>query len=523
MLTSENHSLSLLLAAFALPLVLTWLDYLPFMTGALERLKPWIYPSIVGTYHNRPLPFLLGNAPTVGQSLYIAVLFLLNIIFLAVGYKTLWPHEEFQWYKNHYQELMAYLMWRTGALAFCQMPVLFLFSSRNNILLWLTNWSHETYMLLHRWLARLFLLQTLLHSIISLVLYQNDGYYVSTVGTPLWIWGCVGSVAAVIIVLTSVLILRQRAYELFLITHVVMAVICVVACWYHVWYDDEGCFGYATWLYATFAVWFFDRMVRVARVLKAGIQRAQVTDINATIARVDIPGVRWAGPGHCVYIYFPTLSPLRPWENHPFSLIPTPVLSNSAHSSQTTEQAEEDLENKTATNVGHKVVHNGGLYTNSGLTLFVRKKIGMTRSLRAQKNLLAFVEGPYPTIPTKKILQSDRLLLIGGGMGITGLLPFFSCHPNVKLFYSVKEGDKCMVDSLSTALDRVREKEIRIGQRLDIARLLEVEASLGWSKVAVVGCGPGEMCDHVRAVVGRLGRQMAGDCSFELEIDAFSW
>lgn len=120
------------------------------MSGALERIHPWIYPSIIGTYHNRPLPFLLGNAPTVGQSLYIALLFILNIVFLAVGYKTLWPNEEFQWYRNHYQELLAYFMWRTGALAFCQMPVLFLFSSRNNILLWLTNWSHSTYMLLHR-------------------------------------------------------------------------------------------------------------------------------------------------------------------------------------------------------------------------------------------------------------------------------------------------------------------------------------------------------------------------------------
>jgi hypothetical protein len=65
------------------------------------------------------------------------------------------------------------------------MPVLFLFSSRNNILLWLTNWSHSTYMLLHRWIARLFLLQTLLHSIFALVLYQNTGSYAQSL-TTLW-------------------------------------------------------------------------------------------------------------------------------------------------------------------------------------------------------------------------------------------------------------------------------------------------------------------------------------------------
>jgi hypothetical protein len=68
--------LSICLTAFALPIVLTWVGYLPFMTGALERIKPWLYPSIIRTYHDRPLPFLLCNVPTVGQSFYIAVLVL---------------------------------------------------------------------------------------------------------------------------------------------------------------------------------------------------------------------------------------------------------------------------------------------------------------------------------------------------------------------------------------------------------------------------------------------------------------
>lgn len=64
------------------------------MTVLLERIKPWLYPSIVRTYHDRPLPFLLGNAPTVGQGFYIAVVFILNIVFLAVGYETLYANHE---------------------------------------------------------------------------------------------------------------------------------------------------------------------------------------------------------------------------------------------------------------------------------------------------------------------------------------------------------------------------------------------------------------------------------------------
>lgn len=77
----------------------------------------------------------------MGQSANIAIIAILNIVFVTTGYKTLYPEYEMQWYTNHYQELMAYRMWRTGVLAFSQMPVLFLFATRNNILLWLFDLS----------------------------------------------------------------------------------------------------------------------------------------------------------------------------------------------------------------------------------------------------------------------------------------------------------------------------------------------------------------------------------------------
>ena len=522
-MTIRPNRLAILMSAFGLPIILTWLGYLPLMSAALGRIKPWLYRSIIGTYHDRPLPFLIGNVPTLGQSGYIAVILILNIVFLTINYKTEYPDEAMQWYRNHYQELMAYWMWRTGALAFCQLPILFLLSSRNNILLWLTNWSHSTYMLLHRWIARLFLLQTLLHSIISLVLYQNDGYYSSTVDTPLWYWGCVGTVAAVIVVLTSLLVIRQRAYELFLLTHIIMAVVCLVGCWYHVWADDEGDFGYETYLYATFAVWGFDRLARIVRMLQVGVKRATVMDIGPNIARVDVPGVRWFAPGQCVYVYFPTLHPLRPWENHPFSVIPTAVLHKRFYRDEARPNSSPDVEKNQVITVKPKPNVQHEVFENSGVTMFIRKKTGMTGSLKTPTTLLTLLEGPYPCNPTKDVLQSDRLLLIGGGIGITGLLAFVRSHPNVKLFYSVKVADRCLVDVLANVLDQVHEKEIVVGQRLDINGVFRLEAALGHSKIGVVVCGPAGMCDDVRAVVARVGRETAGKCSFELEVDAFAW
>ncbi|KAI0203655.1 ferric-chelate reductase [Astrocystis sublimbata] len=515
--------LSLLLTAFGLPLILTWLGYLPFMGSVLRVIKPWTYPSIFRTFHDRSLPFYLGNVPTVGQSLYITLILALNLIFLGAGYKTSYPKQMFQWYSNGYQELLAYFMWRTGVLAFCQMPVLFLFSSRNNILLWLTNWSHSTYMLLHRWIARMFLFQTLLHSIFALVLYKDTGSYATSSVTTWWIWGIVATIASVIIVLTSLLIIRQKAYELFLVTHIVMAIICVVGCWYHVFIMYENTFGCETWLYAAIAVWFVDRIVRVGRLLKTGIKRSGVSQIGPTICRIDIPGIYGLRPGRCVYyVYFPTLNPLRPWENHPFSAIPTAILSppNSAQTCQTS-----DEEKVAPVVVASAATQDDVAYTNSGLTLFVRKKAGMTKLLDTMHGHgpVTLLEGPYPTIPTKELLESDRLLLIGGGIGITVLVPFFNCHPNVKLLYSIKVDDECLLESLGAALNQLKEKEISIGRRLDIDAHLREEANSGWPRIGVVVCGPVKMCDHVRATTARLGRELAGRCSFELEVDTFSW
>src|ERR1051326_517367 len=66
-------SIAMLLVGFATPIVLTWLGYLPFLSELLRKLKPYlVWPSVVGTYQVRPLPFFLGNAPTVGQAQYAA-------------------------------------------------------------------------------------------------------------------------------------------------------------------------------------------------------------------------------------------------------------------------------------------------------------------------------------------------------------------------------------------------------------------------------------------------------------------
>jgi hypothetical protein len=132
------------------------------------------------------------------------------------------------------------------------------------------------------------------------------------------------------------------------------------------------------------------------------------------------------------------------------------------------------------------------------------------------------LDGPYTnTASTSRLLKCDRLLLVAGGIGITGVIPYVSLHPNVKLCWSVKQTAECLVKELGEALRKVEERDVRVGRRLDVDSLFVDEAEAGWMRVGVVVSGPGGLCDEVRAAVVVAAKK--GKVVFELEVDAYSW
>ncbi|KAI1908919.1 hypothetical protein LOZ53_000674 [Ophidiomyces ophidiicola] len=537
-LAEERHNryaVILAVVGFGTPIFFTLLNGLPYMTGLFERLKPYlVYPSTVGTYHVRSLPYLLGNPPTVGQGAYIAMFFVLNVILTAVGYTISQPNTIFD---SSYQEVMGYVSARTGALAFGLAPLVFLFAGRNNFLLWVTNWSHSTYMLLHRWVARIFAIQVILHSITELVVYIDMGKFEVETKKPYWVWGIVATLFVCIMLVASLLWVRRWSYEVFLISHIIMALFVIVGSWYHIELLFTRKWGYEFWMYACCAVWFFDRLLRVLRIVKNGIRSSNVTEVSEDIVRIDVPDVRWtAAPGRHTYAYFPSLRMLRPWENHPFSVVPTALLRLPEHrlskstptkalSSASSSNGDVEKSGMPATTTTTPIPEPHGRserYTTSGITLYVRKSTGITSYLKSNKQLTTLLDGPYPNNHTGPVLKSDRLILIAGGIGIAGILPFVACHTNAKLYWSVRQTSEGLVNELQTVLDGLQEKEVRVGRRLEIERLLEQEEQDGWKKIGVVVCGPGGLCDDVRALVAAKGRQQRG-VLWELEVDAFSW
>ena len=614
--TNTPPSIILLAVGFATPIFVSSLGYLPFMSRLQDTLNPRLaWPSLIGTYHVRALPFSIGIAPTLGQTWYIALMTVLAIILTGVGHKSTQPNA---WFTSSWRETMNYISNRTAVHAFCLAPLVVLFAGRNNILLYLTNWPHATFILLHRWVARLFGLQVLVHALLELAIYRQNHSLAAEQSHPYWLWGVGGVVVYLVLVATSVLPARRKSYELFLVTHIVLAALMLVAAWYHVRLMHGGAnWGYQYWLYATFAVWAADRALRVLRVLKNGVHRARVRLVADGIVRVDVPGVRWdAQPGKHAYVFFPGLNRARPWENHPFSVVPTALLGGgvadvggdvdgvdtdlsdtdtetSPASSPTQHTRPElvvddvDIEKQThILDVSKSALDTKNPATTTtmttttalpprtpsrappatGITLFIRPGTGLTARLLASPSpsspspptslpLLTLLDGPYstpsltPTLaPSPPILRAHRLILIAGGVGITGELPLLHAHPNAALHWGVKEAARGLVGEVSGALGLARaraqaragaarsrragegggedvqgEVEVYVGARMAVRGLLEREAEAAWGRVGVVVCGPGPLCDEVRSEVGRCAREARGGTAWELEVEAFSW
>jgi predicted ferric reductase len=467
----------------------------------------------------------------------------LTLLFSFVDTNAVLPNT---WFASPSQQTIGYIGNRTGMISMALMPLTILFAGRNNLLLYVTGWSHGTYVILHRWIARLCVLEAILHSILELRLYVLRGTWKETQPELWWIWGSVGTVAGVVMLLAS--IPRRYYYEIFLITHILLAVFFIVGTWYHVVYLYNFDWGVEYWIYACVAVWFLDRLLRVWRVGKNGLQQVKITLVGEELVRVDMPGIRWSEiPGQHAYVFLPALRKWAPWENHPFSVIPSGLLragqspSTSSYPPSTTSMSAEtpsiaglsccvskhDSKDITAAGdhadpeksldvaalpVDHKIARTARQRAGEkGITFFIRRRGGLTARLAAtdiSTPLTALIEGPYRSVHHSPILQVDRLIIIAGGVGITAVLPYVAHHRNITLHWGMRQAQQDLVEHLQPALGLVaaNDRQVVLGKRLDIGRIIENEVRDGWSLIGVLVCGPGGMCDDVRKEVVRLGR-----------------
>jgi hypothetical protein len=498
---------------------------------------------MIGARHNVPFFWNTTMMPTRGQAFFIAYIIIINVVLCSVGIESA---RESTWYKDRPREIVSYVSNRAGYLSFANIPLLVLYSSRNNVLLWVTNWSHSTFLLLHRWIAVVAVIEACLHSAIYLQVYDVDGTHAAESQLPYWFWGIIATLAMVVMVPASVLPIRQQFYEIFLAWHILFFLLAMIGCILHIWYRYAWQWGYENWIYIALAIWGFDRVFRVLRLARHGSRLAKVTAVDEEYVKIEVRDVKAEG---LVYLYFPTLT-WRVWENHPFSVLtdtmvcrvdPAHGTSSQSASSSSLQDKEGNSLKSPASNIvaiddmkitpaypSGLTAYRADHHRHDGLTLYLRTHDGITSYLRSpQTTLPVYVEtGYYPrSILGIEPAHASNVLAFAGGVGVTALTSTLLHHTGYhKLFWASRSD--ALVKSVRESLGEDEFGRLNAvlftGRRMHIPSILEDEAARAPGvPITVVVSGPARMADEVRREVARVVREKRAVMTFVEE--SFSW
>lgn len=274
---------------------------------------------------------------------------------------------------------------RTGIICSMLTPLFIMFAGRNNVLQFFTGWKASTLFAYHRWVARMVVLMAFVHSVCFTYIYVDEVYYTTAMKEAWLRWGVVATTAGGIICFQGLLTLRRNFYETFLIVHILLAIFWVVGMWYHL--SDMG---YQQLVYPAMAVWAFDRILRVVRLIWFGFPEAEVTWLLGDTLKVEVPkpsswpsvpgGHAWVHFAHSFYFF----------QSHPFTFIDSPT--------------------KKDTIVFFCKVKGG---VTKSLVEMLHQKPGKTMRMRVS------VDGPYGY--TSPVKNYSNIVYVAGGSGISGV------------------------------------------------------------------------------------------------------
>ncbi|QSZ34637.1 hypothetical protein DSL72_007491 [Monilinia vaccinii-corymbosi] len=373
--------------------------------------KHLLYAPLWNKRHNREFRLSsavnMGTLPSRWHALLLVIYLSMNIAYtLTLDYSR----------ENKYS-VVAELRGRSGVLAMCNMIALVILAGRNNLLIGWLQISFDTYNLLHRWMGRIVVLESLVHtSCWAYVQHADTGYsglWGKLVDDPFCTWGMVGTVAFVFILLTSPSPVRHAFYETFLNTHIVLAAVAIAGVWVHC---DIPSLPQKPYIRTVVCLWAADRVIRLARLLwcnysTKGWTTATVEAMPGDACRVTmhLPKRLNVGPGSHAYLRFATLNF---WESHPFSVAwvaHRPLLPDELPSNE-----RKLMLAKQTTDISF-VIH-----AQTGLTrrLFDAAKFVSPRALKVK----AAFEGPYAG--HHSLDSYGHAVLFAGSSGITHQIPY---------------------------------------------------------------------------------------------------
>jgi predicted ferric reductase len=384
--------------------------------------KHVLYAPMFNVRHNREIQLTsaisIGTLPSRGHTLILGMYILTNLAYcLVLPYKN--PDSNYVW---------AQLRGRSGMLAALNIIPTALFALRNNPLIWMLQTPYDTFNLLHRWIGRIFIIESLVHTLAWMVVTVNQsqgkwsavrmGLETGKHG-PSYTWGMVSMIVLLIISVQTISPLRHAFYETFLNVHKVLAVVALIGVFMHLKLDS---LPQVPWLNLVFALWIGEYICRVFHLVyrnysrQKGVTHVKVEALEAQACRVTFELARpWRPRSGChVHVYIPSISILAGFNSHPFSVAwdnVRPVAIKEKDDDLPLHAKEIDYDRKEQ--------------LQGSISLVVRARTGFTRALYEKASqqpggvlhTRGAVEGPYGG--HEKLNSYGTDILFAGGVGIT--------------------------------------------------------------------------------------------------------
>ncbi|KAK8927205.1 hypothetical protein H634G_01839 [Metarhizium anisopliae BRIP 53293] len=512
--------------------------------------KHLTYAPLWNKRHNRE--FKLSSAVNVGTlPSRLHMLVILGYLGSNIAYMFI-----LDWSNPNKYSLCAELRGRSGTLALVNMVPLIIFAGRNNPLISMLKISFDTYNLLHRWMGRIVVAESVIHTIAWTIPAVADrgwsGVFESLIATPFIASGLVGTLAMIALLIASVSPLRHAFYETFLNLHIFLALVVFVCTWIHcATASVPGGLPQLSWIMGIMSLWFADRFARFFRLAYTNWSKKGFTDAfceampgEVTRVTLKLPRYKNISPGTHAYLRF---SGIRSWESHPFSIA---WVEHCPDHLLPTYEKEEPI---------HGVLDKKQARTS--VTFVIGAQTGLTRQLFAKAQMSpggvtirAAMEGPYAG--HHNLDSYGHLLLFAGSTGITHQLSYLKYHlegynagtvatRRLTLVWIIREYES--LEWVRPYMDSI----LRIPNRQDILRIQvfvtrpqnardvmassttvklfpgrpnipllvskEVQEQVGAMVVTV--CGPGALADDVRGAV----RAAQGETVVDFIEESFTW
>jgi len=434
---------------------------------------------------------------------------------------------------------------RCGHLATSQIPLIIGLAGKNNVISYLTGIGSEKLNVLHRASGRATLVLSVLHAYGR---WQIGLTGKNAANTPRIIWGLTALSAFTLLTLLSFRPIRNKAYELFVASHITLVFVYVLAVSFH--RSKSYPYVMTGWM-----LWVLDRVARWLRVFllnrfwlnfnpfwRNPSSTATVEVLSSDTMQISLHRTMTWKAGQHAYLIMPTISYLV-WEAHPFTISSVP---------NTDGRRENDL------------------------VFIVRARDGFTKRLlshiqkegKRKSTVECAVEGPYGCPPS--LGHFSTAVLIAGGSGVSYTLPQFvgiihdvnsgrSAVRSICFIWVIRRAEhiswisSTLAQALGSAPDFVslsiriyitRESdsvEERLSEpipefpmmtispgRPDLRTLLVEEIEHAAVEVSVDVCGPSSMTQSVRSILAESA--VAGPAAIrrgcppvELHVETFGW